>query len=160
MKFGKEKLTGLYKMTKVFICNLQEAQRILETKEDKPAELMKMISYLGPKIVVITDGPRGAYAYNGEDAWFMPPYPDSNPPLERTGAGDAFSSTFVSALAIGKNTEEALMMAPSTPCLSFKNRRQEGLLTLQTEKYLQQAPEDYDRGGYKFIGIKTKNYQL
>ena len=99
-------------MTKVFICNLQEAQRILETKEDKPAELMKMISYLGPKIVVITDGPKGAYAYNGEDAWFMPPYPDSNPPFERTGAGDAFSSTFVAGLAMGKTIEEALMMAP------------------------------------------------
>ena len=145
MKFGKEKLAGLYQATKVFICNLQEAQRILETKEDKPIELMKMISYLGPKIVVITDGPKGAYAYNGEDAWFMPPYPDPNPPLERTGAGDAFSSTFVAGLAMGKSIEEALMMAPiNSMSVVQKIGAQEGLLTLpELEKFLQQAPEDY-----------------
>ena len=75
MKFGVEKLAGLYKMTKVFIGNLQEAQRILATKEEKPLELMRMVSWLGPKIVVITDGTKGAYAYDGNDAWFMPPYP-------------------------------------------------------------------------------------
>ncbi len=145
MKFGKEKLAGIYQTTKVFICNLQEAQRILETKEDKPIELMKMISCLGPKIVIITDGPKGAYAYNGDEAWFMPPYPDLNPPFERTGAGDAFSSTLVSALAMGKNIEEALIMAPiNSMSVVQKIGAQEGLLTLpELEKYLQQAPGDY-----------------
>ena len=62
----------------------------MDTKEDKPLEIMKMMSWLGPKIVVITDGNKGAYAYNGDEAWFMPPYPDPKPPYERTGAGDAF----------------------------------------------------------------------
>ena len=145
MKFGQEKLAGIYKMTKVFICNVQEAQRILETKEEKPLELMKMISWLGPKIVVITDGTKGAYAYDGDEAWFMPPYPDPKPPYERTGAGDAFSSTFVAALAMGKNIEEALMMAPiNSMSVVQKIGAQEGLLTLpEIEKYLQQAPEDY-----------------
>ena len=145
IKFGAEKLAGLYKMTKVFICNVQEAQRILVTKEEKPMELMKMISYLGPKIVVVTDGVKGAYAYNGEDAWFMPPYPDPKPPFERTGAGDAFSATFVAGLAMGKNIEESLMMAPvNSMSVVQKIGAQEGLLTLEEiEKYLQQAPEDY-----------------
>ena len=50
---------------------------------------------LGPKIVVITDGQKGAYAYDGENMWQMPMYPDPAPPVDRTGAGDAFSSTFV-----------------------------------------------------------------
>ena len=36
----------------------------------------------------------------------MPIYPDPRPPLERTGAGDAFSSTFAIALAQGKSIEE------------------------------------------------------
>ena len=98
-----------------------------------------------PKIVVITDGTKGAYAYNGEEAWFMPPYPDPKPPFERTGAGDAFSSTFVAALAMGKSTEDALMMAPvnSMSVVQYIGAR-EGLLTLpELENYLQQAPEDY-----------------
>ena len=145
IKFGKEKLTGIYQMTKIFICNLQEAQRILNTKEDKPLELMKMISWLGPKITVITDGTKGAYAYNGDEAWFMPPYPDPLPPFERTGAGDAFSSTFVATLAMGESIEDALVTAPiNSMSVVQKIGAREGLLTLpELEKYLQQAPKDY-----------------
>lgn len=145
MKFGTKKLAGIYKMTKVFICNVQEAQRILETKEENPIELMKMISWLGPKIVAITNGTKGAYAYDGEQSWFMPPYPDPKPPFERTGAGDAFSSTFVAGLAMGASTEEALMMAPiNSMSVVQKIGAQEGLLTLpELGKYLQQAPENY-----------------
>lgn len=145
MKFGTEKLAGIYRLTKVFICNIQEAQRILKTNEEKPVELMKMMAAEGPKIVVITDGPKGAYAYDGNNAWFMPPYPDPKPPFERTGAGDAFSSTFVAALAMGKSIDEALMMAPiNSMSVVQKIGAQEGLLTLpELEKFLQQAPENY-----------------
>lgn len=145
MKFGLEKLSAIYKSAKVFICNVQEAQRILETKEEKPAELMKMMAAKGSKIIVITDGPRGAYAYDGESAWFMPTYPDLKPPFERTGAGDAFSSTFVSALAMNKSIEDALIMAPiNSMSVVQKIGAQAGLLTLpEIEKYLKQAPKDY-----------------
>lgn len=145
IKFGLEKLAEIYKLTKVFICNLQEAQRILNTDVKIPLELMKMMRAKGPKIVVITDGPKGAYAYDGESSWFMPPYPDPKPPFERTGAGDAFSSTFVSALAIGKSIEEALMMAPiNSMSVVQKIGAQAGLLTLpELEKYLKEASESY-----------------
>lgn len=147
MKFGVEKLSEIYKLTKVFICNLQEAQRILNTKEENPVELMKMLAAKGPKIVVITDGPKGAYVYNNQtnQSWFMPPYPDPKPPFERTGAGDAFSSTFVAGLAMGKSIEESLMMAPiNSMSVVQKIGAQEGLLTLpELEKYFREAPEGY-----------------
>ena len=145
MKFGLENLKSIYELSKVFICNLQEAQRILKTDIKIPLELMKMVRSKGPKIVVITDGPRGAYTYDGDNAWFMPPYPDPKPPFERTGAGDAFSSTFVAALAMDKTIEQALMMAPiNSMSVVQKIGAREGLLTLpEIEKYLQQAPEDY-----------------
>lgn len=145
MKFGLKKLSGIYQLTKVFICNLQEAQRILETREENPAKLMAMLAALGPKIIVVTDGTKGAYSYDGKHFLFMPPYPDSKPPFERTGAGDAFSSTFVSALAIGKTIEEALMLAPiNSMSVVQKIGAQEGLLTLpEVENYLKKAPENY-----------------
>ena len=75
----------------------------------------------------------------------MPPYPDPKPPFERTGAGDAFSATFVAGLAMGKSIEDALMMAPiNSMSVVQKIGAQEGLLTLvEIENYLQQAPEDY-----------------
>lgn len=145
IKFGVDKLAEIYKLTKVFICNLQEAQRILNTKEENPVELAKMIARLGPKITVITDGRKGAHTYDGENVWFMPLYPDLKLPYERTGAGDAFSSTFVAGLAMGKSIEEALMMAPvNSMSVVQKIGAQEGLLTLaQIEEFIKIAPEGY-----------------
>jgi ribokinase len=145
MKFGVEKLSEIYKLTKVFICNLQEAQRILNTKEENAITLAKMIAGLGPKITVITDGRKGAHTYDGENIWFMPLYPDLKLPYERTGAGDAFSSTFVAGLAMGKPIEEALMMAPvNSMSVVQKIGAQAGLLTMaQLEEYLKTAPASY-----------------
>jgi len=145
MKFGRKKLAGIYKRTEVFICNKEEAQRILEITEGDVKKLMKNLADLGPKIVVVTDGPAGAYVYDGESAWFMPSYPDPKPPYERTGAGDAFSSTFVVALCLGLRIEEALRWAPinSMSVVQYVGAR-EGLLTrYKLEKYLSDAPADY-----------------
>lgn len=153
MKFGKEKLADVYRRTDVFICNVQEAQKILQTNEPDIQVLLNMIHLLGPKIVLITDGPKGAYAFDGSklgevaqaDMWFMPPYPDIKPPFERTGAGDAFASTFVAALALGKSVSEALLWAPvNAMSVVQKIGAQAGLLTRpELEKYLAEAPAEY-----------------
>ncbi|TSD03787.1 MAG: Sugar kinase, ribokinase family [Parcubacteria group bacterium Greene0714_36] len=145
MKFGREKLVGIYKRTEVFFCNKEEARRILETEEDDVKKLMLEIAALGPKIVAVTDGVNGAYAYDGKEAWQMPLYPDPKPPLQRTGAGDAFSSAFTVALALGKSVEEALAWGPinSMSVVQGIGARQ-GLLTRQKlEEYLANAPADY-----------------
>ena len=100
---------------------------------------------LGPNIVCITDGSNGAYAYDGEHAWFMPIYPDPAPPVDRTGAGDSFSSTFTSALALGHDIPTALSWGPinSMSVVQYVGA-QEGLLSLQKlQEYLMKAPEDY-----------------
>ena len=104
-----------------------------------------MISALGPKITVITDGPKGAYFDDGKEMLFMPPYPDPAPPLERTGAGDAFSSTFTAALALGKTVKEAMMWAPVNPMSVVQQiGARAGLLNReQIEEYLKKAPVDY-----------------
>ena len=145
IKFGKEKLAGLYKRADIFICNKEESQRILESEEGDIKKLLLAMFELGPKIVVITDGIKGAYAYDGKDCWFMPPYPDPKPPYERTGAGDAFSSTFVAVLALGLGVVEALRWAPvnSMSVVQYVGAR-EGLLTREKlEEYLKKAPLDY-----------------
>lgn len=145
IKFGKKKLAGIYKRTEVFISNKEEAQRILETNENDIKKLLVGINELGPKIVSITDGTKGAYAYDGKSMWFMPPYPDPKAPFERTGAGDAFSSTFVVAIALGMRIEDALRWAPinSMSVVQFVGA-QEGLLTrFKLEKFLADSPSDY-----------------
>lgn len=145
MKLGKEKLAGIYRRAEVFFCNKEEAQRILDIGEEDIKKLMVDIAALGPKIVSITDGVNGAYAYDGKIAWQMPLYPDPRPPLQRTGAGDAFSSTFTVALALGKSVPEALAWGPINSMSVVQGiGAREGLLTRsQLEKYLADAPPDY-----------------
>ena len=75
----------------------------------------------------------------------MPPYPDQKPPLERTGAGDAFASTFVAALALGLSPEEAIRWAPinSASVVQYVGA-QKGLLTKEElEQNLHAAPVSY-----------------
>jgi ribokinase len=94
---------------------------------------------------VITDGPNGSYAsYDGKLVQ-VPNYPDPAPPLDRTGAGDAFASTIVAALALGQPVDIALTWAPiNSMSVVQKLGAQAGLLTAsQVEKYLKQAPKNY-----------------
>lgn len=145
IKFGREELAGIYKRAQIFFSNKEEAQRILGISDGDPKKLMQEIAALGPKIVAITDGVKGAYAYDGKTAWFMRPYPDPKPPVQRTGAGDAFSSTFTAAMALGKDIREALRWAPinSMSVVQGIGARQ-GLLTREKiEEYLKNAPSDY-----------------
>lgn len=145
IKLGVEKLKDLYAHTEVFFCNVEEARIILNTDEPEPKNLARMMTTFGPKIVVITDGPNGAYVFDGTDVWYMPVYPDPAPPYDRTGAGDSFASTFVSALALGKTPAEAIAWAPiNSMSVVQKVGAQEGLLKrTELEKYLAEAPEYY-----------------
>jgi len=145
IKLGVDALKGLYKMTEVFFCNKEEAMLITNTKESDITVLLKNVHNLGPKIPVITDGPNGAYALDGEDVLFCPMYPDPNPPVDRTGAGDSFSSTFISALALGKNIREALEWGPiNSMSVVQKIGAQEGLLTREKlEDFLSKKPANY-----------------
>lgn len=147
IKLGKDALKDLYLNTEIFFCNVEEARIILGTNEPEPAKLPQMMSAFGPKISVITDGPKGAYAYDSYTGknYFMPPYPDPKPPYERTGAGDACASTITIALALGLPIETALQWGPinSMSVVQYVGA-QEGLLSReQLEKYLADRPADY-----------------
>jgi sugar/nucleoside kinase (ribokinase family) len=145
IKFGVENLKDIYQRTEIFFCNLEEAQRILKIENEDVLTLSKGISNLGPKIVVISDGPKGAYLYQNEELWYSPIYPDIAPPVERTGAGDAFSSTMTCALALGKPPLEALTWGPvnSMSVVQYVGA-QKGLLNREKlEEYLKVAKEDY-----------------
>ncbi len=145
IRMGVSSLQAMYERATVFFCNKEEAEEILQKTSDDFKELLTGIRALGPKTAVVTDGIRGAYAMNDDGAWFMPPYPDPAPPLERTGAGDAFSSTFTVALALGMHVTDALRWAPINS-MSVVQRvgAQEGLLTRpQLEEWLSKAPANY-----------------
>lgn len=147
IKIGTEALGKIYEETEIFFCNVEEAQLILKEKSRELPVLLKGMSSFGPKIVVITDGSSGAYTLdtreNKNEMWFMPVYPHT--PFERTGAGDAYSSTVVSALALGKTLEEAMTWAPiNSMSVVQQVGAQKGLLSREKlEEYLKNAPENY-----------------
>ena len=145
IKLGKEKLAGLYKRAEIFFCNVEEAQVILEKEGKDILELSKGIHALGPKMVSISDGPNGAYLFENNTLWYIPIYPDIAPPLDRTGAGDAFSSTVTCALALGKSPLEALSWGPiNSMSVVQEIGAQKGLLSREKlEEYLAKAPANY-----------------
>ncbi|MBP6924101.1 MAG: carbohydrate kinase family protein [Candidatus Pacebacteria bacterium] len=146
IKLGVEELRDLYEVTEIFFCNLEEAQEILKTTERHVPTLIRGLRALGPKMPVITDGPNGAYVIDADDqAWHMPMYPDPSDPVDRTGAGDSFSATFTSAIALGFSPEEALSWGPinSMSVVQYVGA-QAGLLTREKlEEYLTHRPAEY-----------------
>lgn len=147
ISLGAEKLKDIYAASEVFFCNVEEAQKILGTDSRDIKELLFKMHQLGPNIVSITDGPDGAYAYDSynDEYWFHPIYPDPQPPVERTGAGDSFSSTFTAALALGKSVVEALSWGPINSMNVVQHiGAQAGLQTReQLEEFLKNAPDHY-----------------
>lgn len=147
MKFGKEALAPVYQRADIFFCNKEEAERILgiEPTQDLKSLLSRMKA-LGPKTVVITDDVRGAVALDeANNAWFIPRYPDPKPPYEITGAGDAFASTTVAALALGKDLGEALLWgAANASAVLQEVGAQKGLLKrAELEERLSHPPAPF-----------------
>lgn len=60
-------------------------------------EMFKKLKVSDYQVIVITDGSKGAYAYNGKNYYYCPVF--DGPVVSTLGAGDAFASTFCAALA-------------------------------------------------------------
>lgn len=112
MEAGAERLKRIYQRSEILILNREEAALVGGGKHEDIHDLFNHLHALGPHVVIITDGPDGAYASDGENRFVMPLYPDPAPPVDRTGAGDAFASTLVAALVKGLSLEDALRWAP------------------------------------------------
>lgn len=145
MKFGTKALAGIYGRTELFFCNKEEAQLITGIGQADIRKLTGALHRLGPKVVCITDGPHGSYASDGTNLWSMRNYPDPKPPFERTGAGDAYSSTFTAAIAMGESVETAMRWAPINSMNVVQNiGAQAGLLRKSALlDLLAHAPVDY-----------------
>ncbi|MBP9711311.1 MAG: carbohydrate kinase family protein [Candidatus Pacebacteria bacterium] len=147
MKLGTKELKDLYDRTDIFFCNKQEAERILNMPSGTDIrELLRQVKALGPKIVVITDDRRGAAAIDAEGNMLQcPRYPDPRPAYEITGAGDAFASTTVIALTLGKDLGEAMRWgATNASAVLQKVGAQKGLLTREElEHNLTNPPESF-----------------
>lgn len=87
----------------VLLPNAREA-RCLTGKEDVQEALAELGAHC--PLVVIKDGPQGAYAMAQGKRYYAPALPII--PLDTTGAGDCFSAGFVKAWLDGRPIEECL----------------------------------------------------
>lgn len=151
MSLGVEALKPLYERTDFFCVNVEEAARILgvPAQEARTPEyvksLMQGLAALGPKLICVTDGTEGAYAFDGSRFLRIPMYPDDRKPFERTGAGDAFASSITAALALGEPLETALLWGPINSMSVVQDvGAQRGLLTREALlSHLEKAPAEY-----------------
>jgi len=142
---GVQRLRRIYERSAILAVNREEAATISKGDHGNIHQLLDKLHELGPKIVVISDGHAGAYASDGVNRYKMPIYPDPKPPFERTGAGDAFTSTFVAAIMHGADIQTALLWAPiNSMSVVQKVGAQAGLLSeTEIDRYLRQAPHNY-----------------
>ena len=145
MSAGVDRLKRIYQRAEVVALNREEATDVFKANHADVHDQLNKMHEAGIKIALVTDGPNGAYASDGTKRWSMPLYPDPGPPLERTGAGDAFASTFTAALMHGADVPSALLWAPINSMNVVQHvGAQEGLLTQdQVDYYLRNAPSNY-----------------
>ncbi len=110
---GVARLARLYRRSALVVCNREEAAVIsgVNRAEEMDALLDGLLA-LGPRQVVVTDGIAGASAATADERYEVPVYPDPEPPIDRTGAGDAFTATLLAYLVRGSTIEGALLRAP------------------------------------------------
>lgn len=125
-----EKLRELLPSIDVLCLNKEEIQTLVEGETLE--ELVRHgLNYC--KVVIVSDGPRGVCASDGKTMITAGMYEDVSV-VDRTGAGDAFASGFLSQWAQGKNLKESIIFASanSTSVVSYVGAKK-GILGLDAE---------------------------
>lgn len=102
--------SAVVKASFALFVNQKEAEQLLASAGIKGIRgergMMGEILKLGPKLVAVTDGKKGACATDGQHFYFSEIFPVEV--KEVTGAGDAFASGFFGALMSGQDVRAAL----------------------------------------------------
>jgi len=120
-----DKLKALLEDVEVLAVNKEEAQMIVhgETSE----ELVRHLTHYVP-VAIVSDGPKGVVATDSKTIVYAGMYEDV-PVIDRTGAGDAFGSGFLSAYSQGTSLKDSIIFASanSTSVVQFIGAK-EGIL--------------------------------
>ncbi len=104
---GENHISKILENTDILIVNKEEAEKIVNTDKEAMKDLLRRLKEHGPRIVAITDGLNGAYCIDENEQIYYQPITEAEI-VERTGAGDSFSSGFVAALMHKKTIKEAM----------------------------------------------------
>ncbi len=139
VKLRAKKQHRLLSNTEFFIVNVQEAIHFLEDERKEPVPIKDLLGglyKLGPRMVVITDGGKGSFGFDGEKYYQLECFPAKL--VEMTGAGDSFATATLAGLFYGNPLPEAMRWGAansasvveqigSTPGLLTLNKMEEKL---------------------------------
>lgn len=156
LKKGIKYFEKILATAEVVVMNKEEASLItkIEVRPDTKTEcfssetihpdiksMLDKLKSTDAKVVIITDGKNGVYAYDGKKYYRCPEFPAKV--VSTLGAGDALSSTFTAALEYTNwNIEKSLMLA-SVNAASVVSHfgAQEGFLSFaEMEQSLKETP--------------------
>ncbi len=135
LQLGLKKLASYLPATEVLMVNRDEALELLvSVSKDKPKDniqqILRNLHKWGQQITVVTDGPKGAYVFDGKQIHFRPAFKKKG--INTTGAGDSFGSGFVAGLIKYHTVAKALHLGIlNSNSVVMKIGAQVGLLTAQ-----------------------------
>ena len=110
IKLGLEALTPALNGAHMVFLNMDEARELACVEQDctdaDEHEVLKRLYAAGCRYVVVTDGPRGAHAYDGTAHYHVPVYPADE--ASTVGAGDAFAAACIVGMHRGLSLRDAL----------------------------------------------------
>lgn len=128
----RKKLLPLLKLVDFLLLNKTESEVLVEFNVDDKDFWSKLVS-LSPSIVAVTNGRDGAYVFTEGKHYYSPII--NVKPIDETGAGDAFGSTFISALIYKQTPQNALFWAiKNSASVVAHLGAKPGLLTLKQIK--------------------------
>ncbi len=111
---GYKNLKKLLKSAEIIFLNRNEAIEIAFSEKIKTSSLNQLVEILhkiGPKIVCLTDGTKGAYCSDGRKTYHSPIKKVKT--VDVTGAGDAFASGFLGIYIKKNDIQKSLKMGIS-----------------------------------------------
>lgn len=135
IKDNPAKVIEVIENSEILVLNKDEAIEVMMSEindeENKSLNdevfLIGKLKEMGPKVVALTDGRKGAWVNDGSEIIFSKVVVDN--PVDSLGAGDAFSSGFLAGILSGKSVRDSLKwgMANSTSVIMFYGAK-EGLI--------------------------------
>lgn len=107
IKMGINKLKSVLSKLDVLILNQEEASLLAGLPYQKEREIFKKLDKFVPGIVVMTKGPKGVVVSDGKQIFQAGTFKEKRH-IDRTGAGDAFGSGFVSGFIRTGKIEEGI----------------------------------------------------
>lgn len=108
IKSGLSVLKDILEVTDVLFVNKEESELLLGQEFESYEKTQRALAKLGPKLSVITDGKNGSTAFDGKEFTHVGILGDGSGVVDKTGAGDAYTSGVIAGLFHGKSLRTAM----------------------------------------------------